>query len=145
MTHRTEVAFLDADDMPEKWEREMINTRYSVYPVFRGSSDNVIGSLSIKDYFKFKNRDKEEILKQAPEAQETVASWFMMKPELRKDTDLHLRDEDDYINLVEKEAYDVIYADPCMKRMTPKFDGNFIATIHFAVSGHLAEARGSED
>ena len=62
MTHRTEVAFLDADDMPEKWEREMINTRYSVYPVFRGS---VIGSLSIKDYFKFKNRDKEEILKQA--------------------------------------------------------------------------------
>lgn len=65
MTHRTEVAFLDADDMPEKWEREMINTRYSVYPVFRGSSDNVIGSLSIKDYFKFKNRDKEEILKQA--------------------------------------------------------------------------------
>ena len=88
---------------------------------------------------------REEILKKAPDAQVTVASWFMMKPELRKDTDLHLRDEDDYINLVEKEAYDVIYADPCMKRMTPKFDGNFIDTIHFAVSGHLAEARGSED
>lgn len=88
---------------------------------------------------------REKILKKAPDAQVTVASWFMMKPELRKDTDLHLRDEDDYINLVEKEAYDVIYADPCMKRMTPKFDGNFIDTIHFAVSGHFAEARGSED
>ena len=46
---------------------------------------------------------------------------------------------------VQKKQYDVIYADPCMKRMTPKFDGNFIDTIHFAVSGHLAEARGSED
>ena len=59
---------------------------------------------------------REEILKKAPDAQVTVTSWFMMKPELRKDTDLHLRDDDDYINLVEKEAYDVIYADPCMKR-----------------------------
>lgn len=38
----------------------MINTRYSVYPVFRGSSDNVIGSLSIKDYFKFKTGIKKK-------------------------------------------------------------------------------------
>ena len=53
----------------------------------------------------------------------------------------HLRDEDDYINLLEKEDYDVIYADPCMKRMTPKFDGIFVDTIHFAVSGHLSEAK----
>ena len=90
------------------------------------------------------NSIRKELLKKGAKRVQ-IASWFMMKPELRKDTDLHLRDEDDYINLVEKEAYDVIYADPCMKRMTPKFDGNFIDTIHFAVSGHLAEARGSED
>jgi hypothetical protein len=37
--------------------------------------------------------------------------------------------------------YDVIYADPCMKRMTPEFAGIFVDTIHFAVSGHLAEMR----
>ncbi len=65
MTHRTEVAFLNADDTLEKWEQEMIDTRYSVYPVFRGSSDNVIGSLRLKDYFKFKKLGKAEILKQA--------------------------------------------------------------------------------
>ena len=88
---------------------------------------------------------REEILKEAPDAQITVASWFMMKPELRQDTDLHLRDEDDYISLVEKEEYDVIYADPCMKRMTPKFEGTFVDTIHFAVSGHLAEEKKSQD
>lgn len=43
------------------------NDQYALFRLsgFRGSSDNVIGSLSIKDYFKFKNRDKEEILKQA--------------------------------------------------------------------------------
>lgn len=71
----------------------------------------------------------------------TVASWFMIKPELCSDTDLNLRDEEDYIRLVENMEYDVIYADPCMKRMTPEFDGIFVDTIHFAVSGHLAEMR----
>ncbi len=46
-----------------------------------------------------------------------------------------------HIRLVENMEYDVIYADPCMKRMTPEFDGIFVDTIHFAVSGHLAEMR----
>ena len=84
---------------------------------------------------------REEIQKKAKDAQVTVASWFMIKPELCSDTDLHLRDEEDYIRLVENMEYDVIYADPCMKRMTPEFDGIFVDTIHFAVSGHLAEMR----
>ena len=81
---------------------------------------------------------REEILKQAPDAQVTVASWFMMKPELRQEGDLHLRDEDDYVELVEKGGFDVIYADHCMERMTPKFAGIFVDTVHFAVSGRLA-------
>ena len=84
------------------------------------------------------NAIRAEILKKAPDAQVTVASWFMVKQELRKDGDLHLRDEEDYIELVENGKFDVIYADHCMERMTPKFDGAFVDTIHFAVSGRLA-------
>ena len=94
------------------------------------------------------NAIREEILKKAPDAQVTVASWFMMKPELRRDGDLHLRDEEDYIELVENRTYDVIYADPCMARMTPKFKGIFVDTVHFAVSGKLVTveaAKESED
>ncbi|WP_455056888.1 nitrogenase component 1 [Jutongia sp.] len=87
------------------------------------------------------NAIREEIREKAPDAQVTVASWFMMKQELCRDEDLHLRDEEDYIRLVESTEYDVIYADPCMKRMTPEFDGIFVDTIHFAVSGHLAEMK----
>ena len=82
---------------------------------------------------------REEILKKAPDAQVTVASWFMVKPELRKEGDLHLRDEEDYIKLVEDGDFDVIYADRCMERMTPKFGGAFVDAVHFAVSGRLAE------
>ena len=83
------------------------------------------------------NAIREEILKKAPDAQVKVASWFMMKPELRQDGDLHLRDEDDYMELVENGDFDVIYADHCMERMTPKFAGIFVDTVHFAVSGRL--------
>ena len=33
------------------------------------------------------------------------------------------------------------YASEDTKRMTPEFDGIFVDTLHFAVSGHLAEMR----
>ena len=91
------------------------------------------------------NAIREEILKKAPDAQVTVASWFMMKLELRRDEDLHLRDEEDYIKLVETGSYDVIYADPCMARMTPKFEGVFVDTVHFAVSGKLVTVEAAKD
>ena len=84
---------------------------------------------------------REEISKRAPDAQITVASWFMVKPELRKDGDLHLRDEEDYIQLVESGDFDVIYADRCMERMTPEFSETFVDAVHFAVSGRLTEVR----
>ena len=66
-----------------------------------------------------------------------TASWFMMKKELQADEDVILRDEDAYIELVQKGEFDIIFADECMDRMTPKFDGTFVNTRHFAVSGKL--------
>ena len=66
-----------------------------------------------------------------------VADWFMMKKELQADGDVILRDEDAYIELVQKGEFDIIFADECMDRMTPKFDGTFVNTRHFAVSGKL--------
>lgn len=66
-----------------------------------------------------------------------TASWFMMKKELQADGDVILRDEDAYIELVQKGEFDIIFADECMDRMTPKFDGTFVNTRHFAVSGKL--------
>ena len=65
------------------------------------------------------------------------ASWLMMKKELQADGDVILRDEDAYIELVQKGEFDIIFADECMDRMTPKFDGTFVNTRHFAVSGKL--------
>ena len=81
----------------------------------------------------------------------TVASWFMMKPELSEVGDISLREEDDYMELVQKENYDIVFADPMMKRMTEnaykktevkdslKADKIFVNATHFAVSGKLRE------
>lgn len=86
----------------------------------------------------------------------TVASWFMMKPELSEEGDISFREEDDYMELVKEEDYDIVFADPMMKRMTEdayKMAGTgcvadaheterkriFIDATHFAVSGKLRE------
>ena len=66
-----------------------------------------------------------------------TASWFMMKKELQADGDVILRDEDAYIELVQNGEFDIIFADGCMERMTPGFEGTFVNTRHFAVSGKL--------
>ena len=68
-----------------------------------------------------------------------TASWFMMKKELQTDGDVILRDEDAYIELVQNGEFDIIFADGCMERMTPGFEGTFVNTRHFAVSGKLIE------
>lgn len=65
----------------------------------------------------------------------TVASWFSMEKDLLEEGDVSLKDEEDYMELVEKGRYDVIFADPCMRRMTKDFSGVFVDAVHFAVSG----------
>ena len=48
------------------------------------------------------------------DAEVTVASWFSMEKDLLEEGDVSLRDEDDYIELVENGSFDVIFADPSM-------------------------------
>ena len=81
---------------------------------------------------------RKALLKRGAKAVQT-ACWFMMKKELQTDGDVILRDEDAYIELVQNGEFDIIFADGCMERMTPGFEGTFVNTRHFAVSGKLIE------
>ena len=67
------------------------------------------------------------------------ASWFMMKKELKEEQDVFLRDEDDYINLVKNNHFDLIVADAAMQPMTSEPEDRFMNVRHFAVSGRLME------
>ena len=81
---------------------------------------------------------REELQKRGADGEITVASWFSMEKDLLEEGDVPLKDEEDYMDLVEKGRYDVIFADPCMKRMTNVtngFSGMFLDAVHFAVSG----------
>lgn len=81
---------------------------------------------------------REELQKRGADGEITVASWFSMEKDLLEEGDVSLKDEDDYMELVKNGGYDVIFADPCMKRMTNVtngFSGMFLDAVHFAVSG----------
>ena len=76
-----------------------------------------------------------ELRKRGGDGKITVASWFSMEKDLLEEGDVSLKDEEDYMELVEKGRYDVIFADHCMRRMTKDFSGVFVDAVHFAVSG----------
>ena len=76
-----------------------------------------------------------ELRKRGGDGKITVASWFSMEKDLLEEGDVSLKDEEDYMELVEKGRYDVIFADSCMRRMTKDFSGVFVDAVHFAVSG----------
>ena len=65
MNHRTDVQFLDVEDDTGNWEKIMIETRYSVYPVYKDNTDNILGILNIKDYFKYKPQGKSALINKA--------------------------------------------------------------------------------
>lgn len=61
-THRTDVHVLWLEDDNAEWENIIHDTRHSMYPVCDDSIDNVVGILSVKDYFRLKGASRDEIL-----------------------------------------------------------------------------------
>ena len=65
MIHRTDVTVLWLDETPEQWEKTIIESRYSIYPVCDETTDNIVGVLKAKDFFRLKDKTRENILKYA--------------------------------------------------------------------------------
>lgn len=64
-THRTEVTILWADDEVEKWEETIHENRYTRYLVCGESEDDVVGVLDARDFFRLKDKTKENVFKNA--------------------------------------------------------------------------------
>lgn len=67
----------------------------------------------------------------------TVASWFMLKKELKQAGDIHLTEEDQFEELLKAEDWDVIIADDVMRRAARSFQGIWVSAPHFAASGRM--------
>lgn len=65
MTHRTEVTLLWLDETDEQWEQTIYESRHSIYPICSDSPDDIVGILYVKDYFRLKNKSRDEIMKKA--------------------------------------------------------------------------------
>ena len=68
----------------------------------------------------------------------TVATWFMLDEELKEDGDVRIREEEDFIRLMESGGYDVIIADRSFRKAARGYAGTYIDLPHFAVSGGSA-------
>lgn len=64
-----------------------------------------------------------------------VASWFMMEKSQKEEGDILLKEEDDWISLIKEKNYDVIIADPLLKKAVPFYKGVWYDLPHFAISG----------
>ncbi len=60
MTPRTDVFMIDIDDPIEEYLDDLMALRYSRIPVYRDDSDNIIGILNVKDYFRQAREDSFE-------------------------------------------------------------------------------------
>lgn len=64
-THRKDMIVLWEEESLEEWDKTIQESRYSQYPVCTETSDDIIGILNIKDYFRMETKTKEKVLKEA--------------------------------------------------------------------------------
>ncbi|MBQ8636935.1 MAG: HlyC/CorC family transporter [Clostridia bacterium] len=57
MTHRTDVEFLWIEDSIDEWDKVMLETNHSIYPVCDESVDNIIGIIASKDFYRMLRTD----------------------------------------------------------------------------------------
>lgn len=61
-THRTDVIILWKEDAVEQWDVTIHESRHTLYPVCEESPDNVVGVLNAKDYFRLRDKTRENVM-----------------------------------------------------------------------------------
>ncbi len=61
-THRTELTLLDNSDDIEEWDKIITNSRFSRYPIYGDSVDDIIGILDARDYLRLEDKSRENVM-----------------------------------------------------------------------------------
>ena len=61
-THRTDVTILWKEDTMEQWDETIHESRHTLYPVCEDSPDNVVGMINAKDYFRLRDKSRDNVL-----------------------------------------------------------------------------------
>ncbi len=64
-THRTDVAILWMEDEDDVWADTIHKSRHTLYPICEGTTDNIVGILNAKDYFRLDSKERSLVLEEA--------------------------------------------------------------------------------
>ncbi len=64
-THRTEVCILYLEDSMEEWHQTIVEKRFSHYLVCGETADDVVGVLSVKDYYALEEKNRVAVMREA--------------------------------------------------------------------------------
>ena len=64
-THRTDLVLLRMEDDMAVWDSAIHGSRHTLYPICDGSTDNIVGILNAKDYFRLGDKSRATVLEQA--------------------------------------------------------------------------------
>lgn len=125
-----------------KYLEENFGTPYEVaYPLLEDSLKKELSTLEGKRVLVIHqqvmaNEIRKELLSNG--ASEVICgTWFMKKPELSNETDMHFETENEFIDYVKSGNFDAVIADHMFRRALKDYGGTFIDCDHFAVSGTL--------
>ena len=79
-THRTDVSFLFLEDGFQEWKKVLTSTRHGFYPVCKETTDNVVGVLNAKRFFRSECQDLDTAIKKA------VDKPFFVPDSIKADT-----------------------------------------------------------
>ena len=130
-----------------KYLQQKFGTPYELFcppeiiPEWKEKKEQVAGLLNVEELSEKKilivhqqvlaNTLREEFIS----ASINVASWFMMNKEQKKEQDILFKEEDDWITYIKENEYDIIIADPLLKKAVPFYKGEWYDLPHFAISG----------
>ncbi len=67
-TRRKDISILWMEGSMEQWDEMIHDSRHTRYPVCGESVDDVVGILNVKDYFRLKEKTRENVMKEAVNA-----------------------------------------------------------------------------
>lgn len=65
ITHRTDVTFLYLEDSLEEWDKTIVESHFTYYPICDETPDHIVGVLNAKIYFRMQEKTKEAVMEQA--------------------------------------------------------------------------------
>lgn len=66
-THRVDVVMLEMGEDMEKWEKTILENRFTYFPICGADKDDILGVLNTKIYLRMIDRSKEHVMEQAVE------------------------------------------------------------------------------